>query len=254
MSDAIAPPERLVLLHGFTQTGRSWDPLRETLATRFEVLTPDLPGHGGRTHMRAGLWEAAAAVGDECGPANYLGYSMGGRVALHLALARPELVHRLVLVGATAGIEDDSERAARRNSDEALARTVEADGVAPFLERWLTQPMFADLTAEAAGLDARLENEAAGLAASLRQMGTGVQEPLWHRLGELTMPVLLLVGERDDAFAEVALRMGAWIGGAATLALVPGAGHACHLERPDAFVDLVLSFLAEGHGHEEHGV
>lgn len=248
----MAPPERLVLLHGFTQTGRSWDPLREALGTRFEVLTPELPGHGERAHVRAGLWEAAAVVGEECGPANYLGYSMGGRVALHLALTRPDLVRRLVLVGATPGIEDDGERAARRASDEALARTVEAEGVTAFLERWLAQPMFAGLTAEAVGLDARLDNDAAGLAASLRRMGTGVQEPLWHRLAELRMPVLLVAGERDDAFAELALRIGAWIGGAATLALVPGAGHACHLERPDAFLGLVLSFLVEGHGHEDH--
>jgi 2-succinyl-6-hydroxy-2,4-cyclohexadiene-1-carboxylate synthase len=241
--------ERLALLHGFTQTGRSWAPLLPALGRHFEVLTPDLPGHGARTGIRADLWEAARLVGEECGPGGYVGYSMGGRVALHLALARPELVERLVLVSTTAGIEDGAERAARREHDEALARSLETDGLDVFLERWLDQPLFAGLPPEAAGLDARRENTAEGLAASLRLMGTATQDPLWRRLDELTMPVLVVAGERDDRFAEQAVHLGGWIGPTAELVLVPDAGHACHLERPDAFLELVLPFLEEHHGH-----
>ena len=243
---------RLTLVHGFTQTGRSWAPLLPDLAPRFEVVTPDLPGHGSRAEVRADLWEAARLVGDEGGNGAYLGYSMGGRVALHLALARPELVRRLVLVGATAGIEDEDERAARRRADEATAARLESGGLDAFLEEWLAQPLFAGLTPETAGLGARRENTAEGVAAALRLLGTGAQEPLWRRLGELRMPVLLVAGERDDAFAEVALRLGAWIGASASLALVPGAGHACHLDRPEAFLQLVLPFLEEEHGHGGH--
>ena len=213
------------------------------------MLTPDLPGHGSRSAARAGLWEAAVAVGEECGRAAYLGYSMGGRVALHLALARPELVERLVLVGATAGLEDDEERAARRAADEELARLLEADGVERFLDRWLARPMFSELSDEAAGRDARRENTVEGLASSLRLMGTGVQEPLWRRLGELAVPVLLVTGERDDAYLELTMRMAAWVGAHASLVMVPGAGHACHLERPDAFAELVVPFLEERDRH-----
>ena len=244
---------RLALVHGFTQTGRSWAPLlpalRERLGDHHAVLTPDLPGHGTRSDVRTDLWGAARLVGEECGRAAYLGYSMGGRIALHLGLERPELVERLVLVSATGGIEDANERAARRRDDEALAQSLEAEGVDAFLERWLSTPLLAGLPPDAAGIDARRENTAAGLAAALRLMGTGTQEPLLRRLNELTMPVLVVAGERDDKFAEQALHLGGWIGPTAELALVPDAGHACHLENADAFVDLVVPFLEEHHGH-----
>jgi 2-succinyl-6-hydroxy-2,4-cyclohexadiene-1-carboxylate synthase len=245
----VPPARRLALLHGFTQTGRSWGPLLPALEERFEVLTPDLPGHGDRCEVRADLWEVARLVGEECGRAAYVGYSMGGRVALHLGLAHPELVERLVVVSATGGIEDQTQRAARRQEDEALARSIEADGVDAFLERWLAQPLFAGLPAQAADLDARRHNTAEGLATALRLMGTGTQDPLWRRLDELTMPVLVVAGDRDDKFAEQALHLGGWIGPTAELALVPDAGHACHLERPRAFLELLLPFLGADHGH-----
>lgn len=240
----------LALLHGFTQTGRSWAPLVPALEGHGPVMTPDLPGHGARSDVRADLWEAARLVGEECGRAAYVGYSMGGRVALHLALSRPDLVERLVLVSATAGIDTDLERAARRRDDEEVARSLETDGVDAFLERWLAGPLFAGLSPEVAGLEVRRGNTAEGLASAVRLMGTGTQEPLHFRLDELTMPVLVLAGERDDKFTDEALHLGGWIGPTAQLALVPDAGHACHLENPQAFLELVLPFLGEDHGHE----
>ena len=239
---------RLALVHGFTQTGRSWQPLLEAFGGSLEVLTPDLPGHGSRAGARADLWEAARVLGDDCGRATYLGYSMGGRVALHLALARPELVRRLVLVGASPGIEDANQRAARREADEDLARSLEVDGLEAFLERWLARPLFVGLPRHAAGVGARLDNSAPALADTLRRMGTGAQESLWERLPELCMPVLLVAGERDTEFARLAGEMADRIGAPARVALVPGAGHACHLERPGPFVDLVLPFLETGGG------
>ena len=168
---------------------------------------------------------------------------MGGRLALHLALARPDLVQGLVLIGATAGIEDQPERAARRAADEQLAAELERDGVALFLERWLAQPLFASLPPEAAGLDDRLRNTAAGLASSLRLAGTGTQQPLWDQLAELSMPVLVVAGERDDKFSAVGSRIAEAIGPNATFALVPGAGHACHLEQPDEFLRVLRGWL-----------
>lgn len=228
---------RLVLVHGFTQTARSFGPLLPGLAAPgVEVVAPDLPGHGPAPVPPGDLWSAAAEVGRAGGPATYLGYSMGGRVALHLALARPDLVERLVLVSATAGLDDEAERAARRAADEQLARSLEIDGVDAFLVRWLAQPMFAGLTADAAGLAARRENTADGLAAALRRLGTGTQEPLWHRLAELAMPVLVVAGELDPPFAAIARRLATTIGPPATVALIPAAAHACHLERPTAFL------------------
>ena len=130
------------------------------------------------------------------------GYSMGGRIALHVALAHPERVTRLVLVSATAGIEDDAERAARRGRDEALAAWMQDHSIEEIAERWGAQPLFAGQPPEvaAAARADRLRNTPAGLAASLRGVGTGAMTPVWDRLGELEMPVSVLAGERDAKF------------------------------------------------------
>lgn len=225
-------------MHGFTQTGRSWAPIAGALGA--DVLTPDLPGHGDRADRPCGLWAGARAIGLECGRGTYVGYSAGGRHLLHLALARPDLVERLVLLGATGGIDDQAERAARLAADDALARRIEAIGVERFLDEWLAQPLFAGVPDE--GRDDRLRNTAGGLAASLRLAGTGAQEPLWDRLPAIRCPVLVLAGERDEKFAALGRRLAGSLPDA-DLALVPGAGHAAHLERPAAFVDVLTRWL-----------
>ena len=242
-AERVGSGPRLVLVHGFTQTGRSWGPVAADLSQDHEVVSVDAPGHGGSSDVTADLLAGAELLGRAGGPAIYIGYSMGGRLALHLALARPDLVHGLVLIGATAGIEDEPERAARRAADEQLATELERDGVAQFLERWLAQPLFASLPPEAAGLDDRLRNTAAGLASSLRLAGTGTQQPLWDQLAELSMPVLVVAGERDDKFSAIGSRIAEAIGPNTTFALVPGAGHACHLEQPDEFLPVLRGWL-----------
>jgi 2-succinyl-6-hydroxy-2,4-cyclohexadiene-1-carboxylate synthase len=238
--------ERIVLVHGFTQTARSWRPtiarLTASLGPGFDVVAVDAPGHGARGDVRADLDAGASMLGDEGGRATYVGYSMGGRLCLHLALARPHLVERLVLIGTTPGIEDDAARDARRASDETLAETLERDGIEPFLERWLAQPLFSRLTRSAADLESRLLNTAAGLASSLRLAGTGTQAPLWHRLGELTMPVLAIAGEQDDKFSSIGRRMAESIPGA-TFTTIDDAGHAVHLERPAQTCAVIVTWL-----------
>ena len=230
----------LVLVHGFTQTGRSWDAVADHLADRYEVVTVDAPGHGGSAGVEADLVAGAALLGTTAGRATYVGYSMGGRLCLHLAVARPELVERLVLVSATGGIDDDGARASRRASDEQLAASIEHDGVDAFLDRWVAQPMFATLPDT--GLDDRRRNTAGGLASSLRLAGTGTQEPLWDRLPALTMPVLLVAGSLDAKFVAAAERMAGLIPHV-TLAVVDGAGHTVHLERPERFLTVLDAWL-----------
>ncbi len=234
---------RLVLVHGFTQTGRSWRHLMPALETSYEVVTVDCPGHGGSTLVRADLVEGARLLGEAGGSGTYAGYSMGGRLALHLALAEPAVVERLVLLGATAGIDDPAERADRRAADEALAASIERDGVDAFLDRWLAQPLFSGLPIDEADRADRLSNSASALASSLRLSGTGAQEPLWDRLPELSMPVLVVAGEHDQKFAALGERLATTIGANAQLALVPGAGHAAHLERPEAFLSVLQAWL-----------
>lgn len=238
---------RMALVHGFTQTRRCWGPVADDLAADHEVVTVDAPGHGRSAQVRAHLWESADLLGGAGGDATYLGYSMGGRLCLHLALAAPERVRALVVVGATAGIDDPAQRAARRAEDEARARRLEAEGLEPFLERWLAQPLFAGLAEEVQCREERRENTVAGLAASLRLAGAGAQEPLWHRLEELAMPVLVIAGEHDQRFVALGRRMVDAVGDNASLALVPGAGHAAHLEAPAGFLGVLRPWLA-AHG------
>lgn len=227
----------LVLLHGFTQTGRSWAPVVAALGERYRAFAPDLPGHGNSAERRPASFGAAIAYLRALreGPFGLVGYSMGGRVALAFALAHPERVARLVLVSSSPGIADAGERAARAAADAELASRIEAIGLEAFVDEWAAQPLFAGLprgVEDLARAD-RLRNTAPGLAASLRGMGTGVMEPLWARLGSLSMPVTVLAGERDEKFVALAEQMAAAIP-SAEARVVEGAGHALHLERPDA--------------------
>jgi 2-succinyl-6-hydroxy-2,4-cyclohexadiene-1-carboxylate synthase len=235
----------LVLIHGFTQSARSWGPVAETLSARHAVIALDAPGHGGSAHIAADLWAGADLMAAAAGRmADWLGYSMGGRFALHVALRHPQSVHRLIVVSATGGMEDPAERAARRQADEALAVRVETEGVRAFVEWWLARPLFATLPPGAAGVEERLTNTGPGLASSLRLAGTGTQEPLWPRLRQLEMPVLVVAGQLDDAYLTHGRRLVDSIGANASLAVIAGAGHACHLEKPVAFSEAVEAFLA----------
>jgi 2-succinyl-6-hydroxy-2,4-cyclohexadiene-1-carboxylate synthase len=237
----------LALVHGFTQSGGAWGRVGVALAAGHRVVALDAPGHGGsaavRVDLPGGADLMAATVRAAAGPAAWLGYSMGGRFALHVALRHPEAVERLILVSTTAGIDDPAERAARRRSDGALADRIERDGLEPFLRWWLAQPLFASLPPEAAQIETRLAGDPAGLASSLRLAGTGTQDPLWDRLGQIRVPVLVVAGGRDVKYAALAERLVQAVGPGATLAVIPGAGHACHLEQPEAFLDTVTSWL-----------
>jgi 2-succinyl-6-hydroxy-2,4-cyclohexadiene-1-carboxylate synthase len=172
-----------------------------------------------------------------------VGYSLGGRLCLRLAVDRPDLVQSLVLIGASPGLADAGERAARREADDALAADIERMGTAAFLDRWLAQPLFATLNPQPDDIEARLANSPAGLARALRRLGTGVQEPLWDRLGELKMPVLFVTGEEDSKFSHLAEEMAGAIGVNAQAVALAGAGHAAHLERPVSFHRLLTAFL-----------
>jgi 2-succinyl-6-hydroxy-2,4-cyclohexadiene-1-carboxylate synthase len=221
-------PADLVLLHGFTQTGAGWDGVARELAGRYRLLVPELG---------AGPWEAELDRLEALVPARFAlaGYSMGGRLALALALRAPERVTRLVLVSASPGLADPAQRAARREADAALADRIEAIGAEAFAREWAAQPLFAGqppAVAAAAHAD-RLRRSAAEHAGQLRGLGTGVMTPLWERLGELAMPVTLVVGERDAKFVAIARRMQRRLP-AAELVVVPGAGHAVALEAPGA--------------------
>lgn len=248
------PP--LVLLHGFTGSSGAWGEISKRLARRRRVIAFDLPGHGRSPAPNrpadARLPELASALARELDAigvrdAHWVGYSLGGRVALHLAVAYPERVRALVLEGTSPGIDDPRERRARRVADAALADAIERDGLARFVDAWLAQPLFATQARLPADVrrrerERRLRGSAAGFAAALRAMGVGEQQPLWERLPDVRRPVLVVAGDEDVKYRALALAMAQRLPDA-RVAIVTGAGHAVHLERPEAWLEVVESFL-----------
>lgn len=228
--------ETLVLLHGFSGTRRAWDGVIAQLdPERYRPLALDLPGHGEAPELDGPITFDAcveAILAQAPGRFTLCGYSMGGRIALHVALAAPERVSRLVLVSSSPGIEDDAERAARLVADRALADELERVPFERFIERWRAQPLFAEdpqWVGERAREDQR-RNDPKRLAAAMRGLGTGEMQSLWARLGELAMPMTALVGARDVKFRQIGERMLARVP-AAELVVLAG-GHALPLESP----------------------
>lgn len=240
---ADSKPEDVVLLHGFGGTRRAWDLVLAHLSTeRYRPVALDLPGHGELADApRPITFEGCVASVLERGPERFVlaGYSMGGRIALHVALAAPERVERLVLIGATPGIEDERERARRRESDGALADDLETGSFERFIERWRAQPLFEGEPTDVAAL-ARADqrrNRPDALAAVLLGIGTGEMRPLWDMLGELEMPSTVVVGDRDVKFLQAGRRM-VELMPRAELRVVPGAHH-LPLENPIALADVL---------------
>lgn len=231
---------RVVLVHGFTQTLVSWRHVAARLAPDHEVVRVDAPGHGGSGDVEADLHHGAALLAESGGRGVYVGYSMGGRLALRLALDRPDLVDGLVLVGATAGIDDPDERADRRRADEAMAAQIETQGVESFLDGWLSLPLFAGLPPDPVERRARAANTADGLASSLRLAGTGTMDPpWWDELHRVSAPTIVLAGGLDHKFTDLGRRLVTAIGREARFLPVEGAGHAAHLHDPDLLAESV---------------
>lgn len=204
---------------------------RSILAGTNELLTVDLPGHGENCAIAASLPVTADLLANVLPREPFVlgGYSFGGRVALHFALAHPDRLRALVLVSATRGIEDLGERHARRERDEALATRIRTIGTDAFLDEWLAQPLFAGATIDLVERASR-SHDANGLATSLRLAGTGTQEWLEPQLSSLTMPVLTLAGTRDEKFSFEASAIARAVS-SGTSSFIADAGHAAHLER-----------------------
>lgn len=249
----VGPP--LVLLHGFTGSHETWQHLVAQLSESHRVASLDLPGHGiSDTHDKQ-TWTFTNVVDDLAwliesqlgGSADVLGYSMGGRLALALAVTHPARVRNLILESASPGIADSQERRARQLADEQLAERILTGGLEAFVAHWEGLPMWESQ----AGLPAsdrlrlrqlRLEQNPAGLASNLRATGTGKQPAYWDRLAGLMTPALLIAGGLDTKFAHIATSMHEALP-QSRLEIVANAGHAVHLERPTRYIELVSDFL-----------
>ncbi len=245
----------VLALHGFTGRGADFAPLARRIPRPW--LAPDLPGHGGTVappddaaHAMEAVVHGLAALLDALGApmVDVLGYSLGGRTALHLALAHPRRVGRMILVGATAGMCDAETRVARRAADAALAARICAEGVPAFLAWWRDTPLIRsqagiEASARAEMAAGRRAHTAIGLARALRGMGVGAMPAVWDRLCAVTHPILLVTGAADARYGALADRLADGLPDARHVVLSE-AGHCAHLERPDAFAEAARAHLA----------
>lgn len=252
--------EPLLLIHGFTGSCLSWgEDLISGLAQAHQVVAVDLVGHGqsDMSHdperyrmeeMLQDLGEVLDALSIE--KARWLGYSMGGRIALAGAVRNPSRISSLILESASPGLAGERERKARRRADEALAEGILRGGMEAFVDHWMGLPLFATqgkLPSKTRSLtrERKLKNRPEAMAACLRGVGTGAQPSFWDSLQDIKMPTLLLTGEEDRKFTQVAESMAEGIPGAA-LRMIPKAGHAIHLENPFAWLAAVRTFDPAG--------
>jgi 2-succinyl-6-hydroxy-2,4-cyclohexadiene-1-carboxylate synthase len=244
----------VTLLHGFTQSGRSWLETISRMPQGWMWIVPDLRGHG-KTRTQPG----AVCTMDACTRdlemlwghlgitrTHLAGYSMGGRLALHVAARRPQRILSLLTIGAHAGLEEEA-RAGRRLGDDALAHRIENDGFEWFVKYWSGLPLFAGMERRGPAFVAqvraeRMTNHVAGLACSLRGMGAGSMEPLWDELAHVTFPCTFVAGQLDHGYVSSARRLAATVPNG-QIEVVPRAGHTVHQERPEAFARILAGHL-----------
>lgn len=252
--EVIGEGSPVTLLHGFTQSGRSWREVTSMMPDGWQWILPDLRGHG-ETRVRPGGPHAMDAciadlvmLWDHLGisRSHLAGYSMGGRLALHLAATRPELIRSLLTIGAHAGLEEDA-REGRRRGDEAMAQRIESEGLESFASYWSSLPLFAGLERRGPAFVAqvraeRMNNKAGGLAESLRGMGAGAMRPVWNELARVTCPCTFVAGQLDHGYVASARRLAESVPNGRVV-VVQRSGHTVHQERPEAFARLLLAHL-----------
>ena len=231
----------LCFVHGFTQTGNSWKVPAQSIHDSTNTFI-DAPDHGESQGISLSLEETAEAIADIAFGKVLVGYSMGARMALHAVMQHPYAMTGLVLVSGTPGIEDDAEREARVQSDDALATRIEQIGTPAFIDEWIQQPLFSKSSFSDADIRDRNRNTPASLASSLRTCGTGQQQSWWPHLLEIRIPVLLIAGSRDEKFVAIAKRMKQLIP-QSTLNIIEKAGHSAHTDQPTAFGESINSWL-----------
>jgi 2-succinyl-6-hydroxy-2,4-cyclohexadiene-1-carboxylate synthase len=227
----------VVFLPGFMQHADSWSPIAAAVGERYPVRVLDFSTWTFEERLR----EIRVASGPD---SVVVGYSMGGRLALHAALR--SLFAGLVVVGASAGIEDADERRRRRAADSELADWIERHSIEEVVARWERNPVFYSQSSALveAQRPGRLDHDPAALARLLRSAGQGALEPVWDRLASLQIPVLALAGENDGTYWTAARRIGSLVA-QGRVAAIPGAGHAAHLEAPDLVADVIAAFVGD---------
>jgi 2-succinyl-6-hydroxy-2,4-cyclohexadiene-1-carboxylate synthase len=249
--------EPLLFLHGFTGDHTTWDEIVAKMQKEYQCISIDILGHGNSAHPEnSEEYQIEKIAGDiieilnnlYIQKINVIGYSMGGRLALTMAVLYPNKVKRLVLESSSPGLKTETERAARRKQDHALAEKILKAGIRKFVDDWEKIPLFASqsqlpLAVRKKIREQRLRQHPIGLANSLIGMGTGAQPSWWSQLDRLNMPVLLITGSLDVKFKKIAQEMkkmlpkGHW-------KEVEGAGHTIHVEDSQKFGTIISEFIS----------
>ncbi|UWX57263.1 2-succinyl-6-hydroxy-2,4-cyclohexadiene-1-carboxylate synthase [Chlorobaculum sp. MV4-Y] len=245
---------KIVFLHGFLGSGSDWLSFARKLENRFCSILVDLPGHG-----EAGIpvdgdperffMQTVAALKSEirrlsAEPCVLVGYSMGGRIGLALALRHPELFSKAMIVSSSPGLRTEEERAARRKSDEGIARKIERN-FEGFIRFWYDQSLFATLKSHALFHEVeaqRKQGSPQDLARALRLLGTGNQPSFWSELPECRVPMLFCVGEKDAKYVEIGKQM-VELCPSSSLEFFERCGHTLHIEEPERFLASVERFI-----------
>lgn len=243
----------LMMLHGFMGSSASWDSIQSGLAKRFQLIMPDLPGHGKTTftpqleryQMPTIAYDLATMMSAE--RFHLLGYSMGGRLALYFAIHYPHRIGKLILISGSPGLATVAERAQRQHVDDALADRMDDQPIEQVIDEWEQLPLWQASRLEPSARQQlrlqRLQHNPQGLAMSLRGMGTGIQPSLWEQLSQLQLPTLLIVGQNDRKFVHISQEMIQQLPNA-SIEIIPDVGHSVHLEAPTETVARILRFLA----------
>lgn len=237
-----------IALHGFSLTGEQFSPAADLLNRT--IVAPDLPGHGlsdaHTTDVDSVLASLETLMASSVAPRPLIGYSQGARLALLAAVEDPSDISALVLVSGTAGIGDPEKRRSRAADDLELAERIEVIGLDPFIDSWTTKGItsLSHLGEEYRKWDrsVRSENSAAGLAAALRGYGQGAQPSVWDEISDLSPPVLLLTGSRDERYTSVSEEMAASIP-KVEFTVIADAGHNPLADQPEAAYGRISAFL-----------
>lgn len=242
----------LVLLHGFTGSSQTWQPFITKWKQEWQVITIDLPGHGKTNAKHKSMETCCRDIASllqylQLEPVHLLGYSMGGRTAIAFAISYPEWVNGIILESTSPGLEDSIERQKRKQADDELAKKIEQKGLAWFVSYWENIPLFSTQQKMPTNNQTRIRKErmrqsAVGLADSLRFMGTGTQRSYWNELASMDKPALLITGELDQKYCIIMEKMSRILPNAVHL-MVPDAGHAIHVEKPNIFGKIVSRHL-----------
>lgn len=245
----------LLFLHGFMGSAEDWlEDIISFFSNEFFCIVVDLPGHGQTAVVNETDYRMENCAGNlmallddlHISGCDVVGYSMGGRLGLYLAVSYPERFGRLVLESASPGLRTKEERTHRVRQDENLARRLEKQPLEPFVTDWHNQPLFASLDTSSERfqtlVERRLRNDKAGLSLSLRMMGVGAQPSLWDGLDRIKADLLLIVGQKDTKFRRIASEMRQRCP-TAQVRVVEDAGHNVHFENPERYAKEVCQFL-----------